>query len=274
MFRLTSFLTAAVVLVVCGVGLLGTTAYADVFNMRGGLTSLEMVPVGNLGNTGQWSGESYGGTGPDLICGAVGYNYNIGKYEVTAGQYTDFLNEVGGVDTYGLYNLDMWSQLYGCKIQRYDGSGTIDEPYQYQVAANYANRPVNYVSWGDAARFSNWLHNDQPTGFLTGNPVQDAGLTEDGAYDLNGVTSDVALMAVSRETDWKWAIPSEDDWYKAAYHKNDGDTANYFRYPTSTSAAPGYVNNSHTLSGTSTPFTDGVTDPGNYATYDPEDVPN
>ena len=31
------------------------------------------------------------------------------------------------------------------------------------------------------------------------------------------------VMAVNREADWKWAIPTEDEWYKAAYHKNDGD---------------------------------------------------
>ena len=98
-------------------------------------------------------------------------------------------------------------------------------------------------------------------------------LTEDGAYDLNGATSDVALMAVSREADWKWAVPSEDEWYKAGYHKNE-DTASYFDYPTSSNIAPGYVNNSHTLSGTGDPFTEGGTDPGNYATYDPDDVPN
>ena len=46
-------------------------------------------------------------------------------------------------------------------------------------------------------------------------------------------TSCLVLLAVDREVDWKWAIPSENEWYKAAYHKNDGDTGNYFDYPTS-----------------------------------------
>jgi len=58
--------------------------------------TIETVSVGNPGNAGDWSGESYGGYGPDRICGAVAYTYNIGKYEVTAGQYTAFLNAVGG----------------------------------------------------------------------------------------------------------------------------------------------------------------------------------
>ena len=186
---------------------------------------METVPVGNPGNAGELSGAGVGGIGPDRICGAVAYEYNIGKYEVTAGQYTEFLNAVAGTDTYGLYNTEMWSYAeYGCKIERYTGSGTSGDPYQYQVAADWRNRPVNYVSWGDAARSANWLHNGQPTG------TQDLTTTEDGAYYLNGGTSHAALLAVSRKADWKWAITGEDEWYKAAYHKSDGVTGNYFDY--------------------------------------------
>ncbi|MEA3366761.1 MAG: SUMF1/EgtB/PvdO family nonheme iron enzyme [Planctomycetota bacterium] len=194
--------------------------------------TIDTVPVGNAGNTGEWSGASYGGYGPDRICGAVAYEYNIGKYEVTAGQYTEFLSKVAGVDTYGLYNTSMWSSNCGCKIQRYAGSGTVGDPYQYRVGADWADRPVNWVSWGDAARFANWLHNGQKSG------LQDLTTTEDGAYYLNGATTDLQLMAVTREADWKWAIPTEDEWYKAAYHKNDGATGNYFRYPTSSDSKP------------------------------------
>ena len=50
--------------------------------------------------------------------------------------------------------------------------------------------------------------------------------------------SNAELMAVNREPDATWAIPSEDEWYKAAYHKNDGVTGNYFDYPTSNDAVP------------------------------------
>jgi formylglycine-generating enzyme required for sulfatase activity len=192
--------------------------------------NIETVTVGNPGNAGEGSGQSYGGYGPERICGAVAYEYNIGKYEVTAGQYTAFLNAVAATDTYGLYNTNMWSSVYGCKIQQSDSSGS----YTYSVAADFANRPVNYVSWGDAARFTNWLHNGQPT---TGG--QGPSTTEDGAYYLNGATSNGQLLAVSREADWKWAVTSEDEWYKAAYHKNDGVTGNYWDYPTSSNAAPG-----------------------------------
>jgi len=191
--------------------------------------NIETVPVGNPNNPGEWSGESYGGYGPDRVCGAADYEYRIGKWEVTAGQYCAFLNAVAPMDTYELYNPYMWSGANGCKIQRSGSPGS----YTYSVAGDWANRPVNYVSWGDAARFANWLHNGQPT---TG--VQDLTTTEDGAYFLNGATGDAALLAISREADWKWAITSEDEWYKAAYHKNDGATGNYFDYPMSSSSVP------------------------------------
>jgi len=207
---------------------------------EGGI-SIETVPVGNPDNAAD---TRYGTPG----YGAVGYAYNIGKYEVTAGQYAAFLNAVATTDTYELYNTLMGSDPAGCQIQR----GGLPGSYTYSVASDWANRPVNYVSWGDAARFANWLHNGQPTG------AQNASTTEDGAYDLNGATTSGALLAVTRKTDWKWAIPSEDEWYKAAYHKNDGVTADYFDYPTSSDSTPSNV------------LTDA--DPGNSANF--IDYPN
>jgi formylglycine-generating enzyme required for sulfatase activity len=191
--------------------------------------TIETVPVGDPGNAADMRYNL--GAWPEG-CGAVAYTYNIGKYEVTAGQYTAFLNAVAATDTYGLYNTSMWSlgpNIYGCQIQQSGSSGI----YTYSVDANFANRPVTYVSWGDAARFSNWLHNGQPTG------EQGLSTTEDGAYYLNGATTNAQLHAVSRKAGATWAITSEDEWYKAAYHKNDGVTGNYWDYPTSSNTAPG-----------------------------------
>ncbi|MDM7999701.1 MAG: SUMF1/EgtB/PvdO family nonheme iron enzyme [Dehalococcoidia bacterium] len=209
------------------VGLLGSMAYADVFNMGGtrnpdgswnGLASLETVPVGNPGNVADTRYFSPG-------FGSVGYTYNIGKYEVTAGQYCEFLNKVAATDTYGLYHTNMRSY---CKIERSGSSGS----YTYSVAADYANRPVNYVSYWDACRFANWLHNNQPAG------AQDAGTTETGAYTVNGYHG-ADGATIQRNAGWKWAVTSEDEWYKAAYHKNDGVTGNYYSYPTSSDSIPG-----------------------------------
>lgn len=189
--------------------------------------TIDWVTVGNAGNAADSTGY-----------GNVSEVYKIGTYEVTAGQYTEFLNAVAATDTYGLYNTAMWSNIYGCKIQRSGSSGS----YTYSVASDWANRPVNFVSWYDCLRFCNWLHNGQPTG------PQDATTTEHGAYDMS-----LGASVVRKPGAWIW-LPSENEWYKAAYHKNDGVTGNYFEYPTSSDTTPGR---------------DGLetTNPGNNANY-------
>ena len=85
-----------------------------------------------------------------------------------------------------------------------DWAQTSSEPvlpptYSYSVAADWANRPVNYVSFWDAARFANWLHNGQPTG------AQGPGTTEGGAYhDVGNQT------LFGRNAGAKFFIPTED----------------------------------------------------------------
>ncbi len=198
---------------VCVVALAAAAASADVFNMGPGLTSMEMVTVGNAGNeASQWF---------YWPIGAVDHEYRMGKFEVTAGQYTEFLNAVAASDTYGLYDSRMWDDPLGCKIQRTDTPGG----HEYAVAADLANRPVNFVSWADAARFCNWLTNGQIAG------GQDATTTEDGSYFLNGANSHEALTAVTRKTSARYVIPTSDEWYKAAYHANDGPSGSYWQYP-------------------------------------------
>ena len=181
--------------------------------------TIETVSVGNPGNPKDpATGNLYG---------QVNYAYNIGKYEVTAGQYTAFLNAVAKTDTYGLYNTNMSSTTSGSGIVRSGSPGS----YSYSVHPAFVNRPVNLVSFGDAMRFANWLHNGQPTG------AQNASTTEDGAYFVNGATTNAALSAVTRKAGWTWAVTSEDEWYKAAYY--NPAPSSYYLYPTSSNTAPG-----------------------------------
>jgi formylglycine-generating enzyme required for sulfatase activity len=189
--------------------------------------SIETVTVGDPGNVGELSGLS-GGNGPDRICGSVSYVYRISKYEVTAGQYTAFLNAVGATDTYGLYNTGMSRTDYGSGITQSGTSGS----YKYSVANDFIDRPVNYVSYWDACRFANWLHNGQPTG------SQNASTTERGAYTLDGYALTNGQTIV-RNANWTWAVTNEDEWYKAAYYKGGGTNEGYWLYPTGSDAAPG-----------------------------------
>jgi sulfatase modifying factor 1 len=208
------FALAAALALLC----LGTLAQA---------VTVDMVPVGDAGNVGQLSGAGAAswGLGPDRICGSVSYDYRIGKYEVTASQYCGFLNAVAKTDTYGIYDISMdrsISGALGCNIVRTGSPGS----YSYHVVPGWENRPANHVGWGDAARFANWLHNGQPSG------MQDASTTEDGVYYLNGAVTSPQLWAVTRKSNWKWAIASEDEAYKAAYYRGGGTNAGYWTYPT------------------------------------------
>jgi formylglycine-generating enzyme required for sulfatase activity len=192
---------------------------------------IETIPVGNPGNPGE---QSRLANGDPTFYGGVDYTFRMGKFEVTAGQYTEFLNAVAATDTYNLYDTRMdydaspsWN---GCNIKRQGDSGS----YTYSVAPDWANRPVNFVGWADAVRFANWLHNGQPTG------AQDLTTTEDGSYFINGIpdNADSLLEDVVREPDATWVIPTDNEWYKAAYHKNDGVTGNYWNFGTGSDPGP------------------------------------
>jgi formylglycine-generating enzyme len=193
--------------------------------------TIETVPVGNPGNPadGRYA-DIYHPNG----FGSVNQSFDIGKTEVTNAQYVALLNAVAKSDPYGLYSTSMATDTRG-GIVRSGASGN----YVYSVKAaalggayTYDNKPVVFVSWCDALRFANWLHNGQPTG------AENSVTTEDGAYTLNGATTDAALASVTRNNSARWWLPSENEWYKAAYHKNDGITANYWYYPTHNDSVP------------------------------------
>lgn len=183
-------------------------------------TIIPMVHIGNVGNAPDARVRDDGTSG----YGGINYDYSIGKYEVTAGQYTDFLNAIAKTDPYQVYNTSQADAQYGCGIFRSGSSGN----YSYSVDPAFVSRPVTYVSFFDASRFANWLHNGQPVG------EQNGGTTEDGAYTLtpDGISSNT----VTRNTGARWAVASENEWYKAAYHQpaqQGGDTDDYWLYPTS-----------------------------------------
>ena len=215
----------AVLVIICGSSLT-TAVQADVFNMGPGLTSLELVTVGNPGNPGELSGVP---NGRPRVTGAAPYTYQMGKYEVTAAQYTEFLNAVAADDVFSLYDENMWNHPQGCKIERLGSPGS----YSYRVASDRANRPVNAVSPSDAMRFANWLTNGQPGG------LKSTSVTDSGSYDFTNANAPFQSSAMIRDPGAIFVVPNEDEWYKAAYHKNDGPTVNYYDYPMSSDAFPG-----------------------------------
>jgi formylglycine-generating enzyme len=201
-------------------------------NLQAALITIDWVTVGDPGNTAD--NTSYG---------AVADSFRIMKFEFTNAEYTDFLNAVAATDTYSLYNANMGSNARG-GITQSGASGS----HTYAVKTNMGDKPVNYVSWFDAARVANWLQNGEGSGS-----------TETGAYTLvNGQTSGTA-PAVNPGA--SYLLPTEDQWYKAAYYKGGSTNAGYWDYATQSDFAPTAVTAGTTGIGSAGSI-------GNFANYD------
>ena len=200
--------------------------------------SIDMVWVGNPRNTNDTT-----------VSGSVGYNYRIGKYDVTIGQYKEFLNAVDatGTNPYGLYNPAMGSDG---NVKRIQLNGTAPSGSKYSVIGS-PNRPITYVSWFDAARFANWMVNGQG-----------AGGTETGAYTLSGMTSG---STPTLNPGASFYIPMENEWYKAAYYNPTlSGSGGYYKYATQSNTAPTAVTSGSTGIGSA-----GST--GNFANFNAAD---
>ncbi len=193
-------------------------AIALITPLPAGAITIDTVPVGNPGNPGRIQGG---------IFGSVSTTYRIATTEVTNSQYVMFLNSVAASDPFALYNTNMSFYTRG-GILRTGVSGS----YSYSVKPDvpdggpgetnytYGDKPVVFTSWYDAARFANWVNNGATAGAST----------ETGAYTMaNGVS-------VSRTAGATWFLPTEHQWYKAAYY--DGAAGVYFDYSNKSNTAP------------------------------------
>lgn len=154
--------------------------------------------------------------------GAVDYAFHVGGLEVTNAQYAGFLSAVASdSDPHGLYNPLMASDPRG-GIVRSGAPGS----RSYALKPNMGDKPVNFVSWFDAAAFANWIHNGEPAGSAA------AALT--GAFDLT--VDDPGRNATLQESGW--SLPTEQEWYKAAYHDPQRAGSPYWLYPLRDDADP------------------------------------
>ena len=128
------------------------------FSASSSSIDMVMVPVGNPGNASD----------PATGYGSVSQDYQIGKYDVTIGQYTTFLNAVAAIsDPDGLYDPAMGIDKTSGGISQVSESGV----YVYSVVGPYgatppgatsdSERPITNVTWFDAARFANWMANGE-----------------------------------------------------------------------------------------------------------------
>jgi len=182
--------------------LLTVTVHADDFGSGGNAFTIDFVPIGNAGNP-----VDTGTTGSYFSShGAVGTTFQMGKYEISEDMITK-ANTLGGLlitkDTRGV------------------------------------NKAATGVTWNEAARFVNWLNTSQGfaaaykftlqpgDGGYTGNEHLVLWTVSDAGYDAGNLY---------RNTNARYVLPSENEWYKAAFYSGSGTT--YFDYATGSNTIP------------------------------------
>jgi sulfatase modifying factor 1 len=189
-------------------------AQAEIIESFGaGTNSFTMifVPIGNPGNAPDT-------TGSPNPAGSVGYHYNMGKYEVSR----DMVTKVNAEGNLGIIMQDLVTDF---------GIPT----------GNDANRPATGVSWNEAARFVNWLNISQgysPAYKFAVQPGQPGYFVEDNITLWQATDPGYNAANEFRNSQARYFLPSVDEWYKAAYHKNDGVSGNYWEYPTGSDFSP------------------------------------
>jgi len=189
------------------------------FRSAPGDRTIAMVTVGNPGNASDSTGF-----------GKVNYTYRISTYETTVGEYVDFLNAVATSTSAPSYVTALWqsemddptSKTGSLIVRTASLDGTL---YSYAAASTRDNLPVAYVNWFAAARYANWMNNGGGVGAST----------ETGAYLLNGAVTGVFL----RQADARYWIPTQDEWYKAAYYSPiKNGVGGYWTYATQSDSLP------------------------------------
>ena len=172
--------------------------------------NIDFVTIGNVNNDHDpATGDNYG---------AVGYEFKIGKYEITNAQWNSFVSAAGAPT--------------GNPSNAYDESATYTGNQQ----------PTNGVSWYEAAQFCNYLT---------------SGDKSLGAYQL-GTDGTITIDRDAAESTYGtiYVIPTEDEWYKAAYYKPDD--SGYSLYANGTNVA--------SLAGVETNYDDPTGNPWNIGT--------
>jgi formylglycine-generating enzyme required for sulfatase activity len=193
--------TKVLAVIVC---MMAIVNFASADTIRG--IGMDFVTIGNPGNVADtqvmWTDGTTG-------YGAVGYNYRIGKYEVTNAQWNTFTAVAGAPTGNGLgYSL---------------GSYFTD-----------AQQPANQVSWYEATQFCNYLT---------------SGDKSKGAYQFSGDNTNPAdFLGINRAAAQAtygtiYVLPTEDEWYKAAYYKPDGSGYSLYANGTNTTPIAGVESN-------------------------------
>ena len=176
-----------------------TAAHADTFGSGANTFDMDFTTIGNPGNAADSTGY-----------GSVGYTYRIGTYEVSQGMISIYNALSGG------------PLLTTQSLTSYGGNGP--------------DKPATGISWNEAARFVNWLNTSK--GYSEAYKFTTAGRNDNIALWTNG-DSGYDPANPFRNSNAYYFLPSEDEWYKAAYYDpNKSGGAGYWDYATGSDSVP------------------------------------
>jgi sulfatase modifying factor 1 len=185
-------------------------ALGDTFGSGPNTFDIEFVTIGHAGNLADTTGE------PSPV-GAVGYEYRIGKLEISR----DMIYKANSANGLGITLSDMTT-----------------------AGGNGINRPATGVSWNEAARFINWLNTSQgfpPAYKFSTQPGQEGYIAN---QDISlWVPGDPGFNATNqfRNSQAHYFLPNADEWYKAAFYAPT--SGSYKNFPTGSDTAPTSVAN-------------------------------
>ncbi len=193
-------------------------AHADIDPLSG----IDFVRITHPGNA-PWAGD---GTPNDRAIGrgSVGYEYSIGRFEVTTSQWVQFFNAA--------YDRPVADRLPHLIPPDHWGAvgATPNTPggLRWQVPAGNQMRPVGDISWRMAAMYCNWLHNNKST---------DRQAFLNGAYDVStfGYVGSNFTDQLTHHPDARYWIPTWDEHLKASHydpHRFGPDQGGWWLYNT------------------------------------------
>lgn len=245
--------------VLCAVMTCGVAA-ADVDPLSG----IDFVTITSPGNAA-WGGN--GTLGDSAVGrGSVGYEYRIGRMEVTSAQWAEFFSAA--------FNRPVNDRIPHVGLPEFWGAssaaGTVPGGVRFVTSSATANLPAGGISWRTAAIYCNWLHNGKSTDRL-------AFLS--GAYDVSTFSyfGNIFQDQAAHSPGARYYIPTWDEWLKAVHYdpnktNADGSVGGWWSWANSSEQPPVYgppgvsVNGQPTTSG-------GLWDSDNFPGFNPFATP-
>lgn len=153
--------------------------------------------------------------------GRVNHIYDISSYEITNSQYLAFLQSIDPT-------AENASEYYvTTNAYENNSKGIVISNNTYTLTdSKYSNAPVVYISYLNAIRFINWLHNGSLS-YAAMTAIADASDSEtianvisrnigDGAYSISIAGGSISIF---KNKDQKYWLPSLNEWHKAAYYR-------------------------------------------------------